>query len=218
MKRLLICLVFGTACLTGCLFPRSSPNAAEDKSDSINMQKSSLDNDSVNRLSSENGIQNNTSGKSDEKWSSQLIENGELPECYSFKPFIGDIDNYLEVSVGSSTDVCIKVMNQRTEKCNRFVFVKGGSTFRISNIPEGKYYLKIAYGKAWQYKVENGKCIGRFSQNVLYKKGEDLLDFYIKEKDKGYNVPSFRLELDIIQNDTKNSFNSESISESEFNL
>ena len=80
-----------------------------------------------------------------------------------------------------------------------------------------KYYLKIAYGKNWLSKVENGQCIGKFIRNPLYEKGEDIMDFTIQHSSEGYSIPSFRLELDVVSTGISNSFNSQNISESEFN-
>jgi hypothetical protein len=152
-----------------------------------------------------------------EGWSEKYIENGQLPICYNFKPQKGKRDNYLEVSVGGGTDVSIKVMNVDTDKCVRYVFINSGSTYKINNIPEGRYYLKIAYGKNWLSKVENGQCIGRFVRSPMYEKGDDILDFNIHHTENGYSIPSFQLQLDVIANDISNSFASKNISEEQFN-
>jgi hypothetical protein len=59
--------------------------------------------------------------------------------------------------------------------------------------------LKIAYGKEWISKVENGKCVGMFFRSPLYEKGADILDFNIKYYDGGrYRIPSYELQLDVI--------------------
>jgi hypothetical protein len=152
-----------------------------------------------------------------EGWEEKSIQNGQLPSCYNFKPKRGSVSNYLEVSVGSGTDVSIKVMDINSEKCIRYVFINSGSTYNIRNIPEGRYYLKIAYGKHWVSKSENGKCIGKFTSNQLYEKGQDVLDYNLQYTDGGYSVPSFKLQLDVISTGTSNSFNSQNISETEFN-
>jgi hypothetical protein len=152
-----------------------------------------------------------------EGWEEQNIQNGQLSSCYNFKPRRGAIDNYLEVHVGSGTDVSIKVMNADTEECVRFVFINSGSTYTIKNIPEGRYYLKIAYGKNWISKVEDGQCIGKFLLNSMYEKGEDIMDFNRQYSAEGYNIPSFKLQLDVVSSSTSNSFNSQNISEDEFN-
>lgn len=150
-------------------------------------------------------------------WRETEIDNGLLPSCYNFTPKKGTIDNYLEVHVGGGTDVAIKVMNIENDRCIRYVFINRGSTYRIRNIPEGRYYLKIAYGKDWFSKAIDGKCIGRFLQNPMYEKGDDTMDFNLQQLADGYNVPSFQLKLDVIASNTMNTFDSQNISEIEFN-
>lgn len=150
-------------------------------------------------------------------WTETEIDNGLLPSCYNFTPKKGAIDNYLEVHVGGGTDVAIKVMNIANDRCIRYVFINRGSTYRIKNIPEGRYYLKIAYGKDWFSKAIDGKCIGRFLQNPMYEKGEDIMNFNLQQLADGYNVPSFQLKLDVIASNTMNTFDSQNISEIEFN-
>ena len=152
-----------------------------------------------------------------EGWQEQNIKNGQLSSCYNFRPKKGDVDNHLEVYVGSGTDVSIKVMDSNTNKCVRYVFINSGSTYSINNIPEGQYYLKIAYGKDWLSKVKNGQCIGKFMRNPLYEKGEEIMDFNVQNTISGYSIPSFTLQLDVVSNDISNSFSSQNISESEFN-
>jgi hypothetical protein len=152
-----------------------------------------------------------------EGWEETEINNGQLPSCYNFIPKKSKIDNYLEVHVGGGTDVAIKVMNLQTDKCIRYVFINRGSTFRIRNIPEGVYYLKIAYGKDWFSKVEGGQCVGKFIRNPMYEKGEDIMDFNLQYTSDGYRIPSFQLKLDVIATNTMNTFNSQNISENDFN-
>lgn len=151
-------------------------------------------------------------------WEEMNLNNGQLPSCYNFKPKKGKLNNYLDVNVGGGTDISIKVMNVQSQKCVRYVYISGGSSFKIKNIPAGVYYLKIAYGKQWFSRIENGKCIGKFIKNPLYEKGTDILDFNIKYYGNKYSIPSFSLSLDVITNNSSNSFNSNDISEDEFNL
>jgi hypothetical protein len=152
-----------------------------------------------------------------EGWEEQAISNGQFPDCYNFKSLKSDVDNYLLVKVGSGTDVAIKIMSAKNEKCIRFVYIKSKSSFKIKNLPEGLYYLKIAYGKHWYSKIENDRCVGKFVANPLYKKGSDILDYRIEETETGYSIPSYTLSLDVISSSPVNSFSSATISEEEFN-
>lgn len=152
-----------------------------------------------------------------EGWEENNMQNGVLPNCYNFKPKRGQINNYLDVYVGSGTDVAIKLINLESNQCVRYVFINSGTYYSIRNIPEGKYYIKIAYGKNWLSKTESGYCIGKFIRNPIYDKGTDIMDFNIQNTFDGYSIPSFKLQLDIVSNDRVNSFDSHNISENEFN-
>lgn len=171
----------------------------------------------IPKLTPEQKLQQEKEILIEEGWLETEISNGPLPACYNFIPKKSKIDNYLEVLVGGGTDVAIKVMSLQTDKCVRYVFINSGSTYRIRNIPEGTYYLKIAYGKEWFSKIEGGKCIGRFIRNPLYEKGEEIMDFNLQYTSKGYRIPSFQLKLDVIATNPMNTFDSQKISENEFN-
>lgn len=152
-----------------------------------------------------------------EGWEEKEMDNGQLAKCYNFKPKFSSIDNKLEVTVGSGTDVVIKLMNKETNKCIRYVYINSKNTYEIKNVPEGVYYLKIAYGRNWISKVENGKCVGKFLSNQMYEEGSDILDFNIQRTYEGKSIPSFRLELDVVSNNSMSSFSSQNISEEAFN-
>jgi hypothetical protein len=153
----------------------------------------------------------------DNGWNEDNIKNGQMPSCYNFVPKRGDVDNYLSVSVGTGTDVTIKIMKKNVDECIRYVFINSGTTYKIKNIPEGKYYLKIAYGKDWLSKIENNKCIGKFLQNPMYEKGKETLDYNVIYTKDGSSIPSYSLELDVVSSSILNSFDSQNISEEEFN-
>ncbi len=152
-----------------------------------------------------------------EGWMESDLSNGQMPACYNFTPKRGNRDNSLEVEVGSNTDVVIKVLDRNTGKCIRYVYIRGGSTYSIKKIPEGLYYLKIAYGRSWMSKTENGKCVGKFRLSAHYEVGKEVLDFRLKETDDGYYIPSYRLRLDVVSSERMNSFHANNISEAEFN-
>ncbi len=150
-------------------------------------------------------------------WERKSYITGDSPDCDN----VGNIydrglDNYLQVKVGYSTDVAIKIMEQYTNECVRFVYVRAGSTFQMKNVPEGRYYLKIAYGQEAVEKIINGKCEFKFKKNALYEKGEDILDFNVVKTWNGEQIPYFELFLDVVTGQG-NTFDSDRISEVEFN-
>ena len=145
------------------------------------------------------------------------MEKGQFPSGYNFVPSKSKIQNYLTVHVGGHTDVAVKLMDLRSDECIRYVFINSGSTFKIKNIPEGIYYLKIAYGKEWISRIDNGKCLGKFIRNAMYEKGEETMDFNLQYTADGYQIPSYSLRLDVIESNVENTFQSQNISEEEFN-
>jgi len=187
-------------------------------------------NSSGNHKTPDNGDLNKTFTENQEKteaekqqlisegWEERGLENGLMPSCYNLKPESDEsIDNSLEINVGGGTDVVVKLMNVKSEKCIRYVFINSGSTYQIRNIPQGLYYLKIAYGKEWLSKIENNQCIGKFLRNPMYEKGEDIMDFSIQRSSNGFSIPSFKLSLDVVSSNLSNSFSSQNISENDFN-
>lgn len=152
-------------------------------------------------------------------WEEKEISNGVLPDCYNVSPRYSKINNYLDINVGGGTDVVIKLIERKSDRCVRYVFINRNSNYVMRNIPEGEYYLKIAYGKNWYSKIENHLCKGKFLLNAFYEVGNDNLDFTLKyyEDGSGYDIPSYRLSLDVQNSDVLNSFSSERISESDFN-
>jgi hypothetical protein len=153
-----------------------------------------------------------------EGWEVSDLSNGLMPACYNFVPYSDrSIDNYLIINVGSGTDVVAKLMNYNTGKCVRYVFINSSTSYTIRNIPEGVYYLKLAYGKKWLSKIENNQCIGRFLKNPMYEKGTDILDYNLISESNGYSIPSYEISLDVISSSVNNSFSTANISETEFN-
>lgn len=146
------------------------------------------------------------------------VPNGELSGCNEIKPkYNKSLDNKLLITVGSNASVAVKLINISNEKCIRYVFINKNSTYSIRNIPEGRYYLKIAYGDNWSIMDGQPNCTGRFTKNTLFEKGEDILDYNLVYSGNGYQVPSFSLKLDvIITEDRMNSFNTDKINENDF--
>jgi tetratricopeptide (TPR) repeat protein len=146
------------------------------------------------------------------------VPNGEFSECSEIKPkYNKGLDNNLLINVGNNASVAVKLINISNDKCIRYVYVNKNSSYYIRNIPEGRYYLKIAYGDDWSIMDGQSYCTGRFSKNTHFEKGEDILDFNLVYSRNGYQVPSFSLKLDIIITEGRaNNFNTDKINENDF--
>jgi hypothetical protein len=163
-------------------------------------------------------------------WDKLNSTSGTTPDCENITPqYDLNIDNFLKINVGSSTDVIVKLMKIgiSDDECIRIVYIRSGDPYNIKNIPEGKYYLKIAYGNDYRKKIEGSTCIVKFMQNAHYEKSSNVLDFYKIRKPnehignnvyESWDVPSFELSLDlIIVKGANKEFKSNDISELEFN-
>lgn len=156
-------------------------------------------------------------------WEKKYYSSGSAPECENINPkFDTSIKNYLKINVGSNTDVVVKLMKKNLmgdDYCIRIAYVRSNEFYKMENIPEGHYYLKIAYGSDYRQKIENGQCKVRFVRNAEYEKGEENLSFYKIPVIGGFDIPSFELTLDmiIVEGQRINEFDSDTISEEEFN-
>jgi hypothetical protein len=163
-------------------------------------------------------------------WEKKNYQSGITPECENVTPkYDYELDNYLRVNVGSGTDVVIKLMKKSgySDECIRIVYVRSGDTYEIKNIPQGRYYLKIAYGKDYRKKIVDSICYVKFMKNAQYEKGIEILDFNLIKKPnerignnvyESWDVPSVEIFLDVIETYAANKeFKASDISEAEFN-
>lgn len=162
----------------------------------------------------------------DSGWDKKKYESGQTPDCENINPqFDYKIDNSLRVIVGLNTDVVIKLMKKQYDDndiCIRIIFIRSGDTYYLKNVPEGIYYLKIAYGKDWRQKIVDNQCYGKFIRNAQYEISSNKLDFnIIHERDGHISVPYFELSLDIVvskyNKKRKTTFFSKNINEEQFN-
>lgn len=184
-------VVFVSVTIGGC-----ANNASNNQSETITLS------DSQNNLISEG-------------WYIPKIKpSGELPKEYGVKSKFGQQDNYFDIEIGEGCDVAIKIMDVATDKCIRYVFVPENSSANIQMIPQGKYYLKLAYGKDWmEYDNGSGTLNAKFTSNVTYDRSTDIFDF---GKKNSSNVVNYLLQINVVDSELQNSFGTIEISESEF--
>jgi hypothetical protein len=151
------------------------------------------------------------------------MKNGEISGCTTFEPQSDMFtNNMLTISTDYSTEAAVKLINSETDKCIRYVFLNRLSLYLITDIPEGIYYLKIAYGSDWGVKKGGAKCEGKFTKNQIFKKSNQLLNFNLIHTKKGTKSHSYSLSLGVSNQDTDESsksdgsFNTNHISEDEF--
>lgn len=139
---------------------------------------------------------------------------GELSKEYGVKNKYGQQDNYFDIQIGTGCDVAVKIVDASTDKSIRYVYVPENTTENIQMIPQGKYYLKLAYGNDWmEFDNGDGSLSGKFTRNVSYDKSIDIFDF---GKKNSSSIVSYVLQINIDNSQLHNNFETVSISEADF--
>ena len=110
----------------------------------------------------------------------------------------------------------VKIIDASRDKCIRYVLVPENSSVSVQMIPQGRYYLKLAYGKDWmEYDNGDGTITGKFTKNESYDKSVDVFDF--GKKNSSDNV-SYVLHINVVNSKLENNFETQEISEDDFFL
>jgi len=150
-----------------------------------------------------------------EGWTFKQLSDNELNEEYGVKPVYGLQDNYFDITMGEGGNVAIKIVDVATNKCVRYAIVKEKSTTTISQIPQGQYYLKLAYGQDWMELATDSITIGKFTKNAFYEKSRDYYDFGKKNSQEQVN---YELRINVKDATGLNNFETTPISEEDFLL
>lgn len=147
-----------------------------------------------------------------EGWTAVTL-NEDLTKEYGMNPIYGMQDNYFDIKMGKGCNVAVKIMDLRTDKCIRYVYVAENTTTTVQEIPQGVYYLKLAYGYDWMEKETDDGKQGKFTRNVLYERSQDTFDFGIKNSSDEIN---YRLDINVVDSKLENNFHAIPIDEKEF--
>lgn len=148
-----------------------------------------------------------------EGWTFVENKGCELRDDYGVNSVYGIQDNYFDIKMGRGFSSIIKIMNADKNKCIRCVYVPENSEFTVNDIPQGKYYLKLAYGKDLMEKNDGRQKRLKFSNNVAYEKSTNIYDF---GKINSTDFINYSLEINIVNGNAKNNFRTEVITEDEF--
>ncbi|WP_299224096.1 M56 family metallopeptidase [uncultured Aquimarina sp.] len=144
--------------------------------------------------------------KSTESYTTQENEKADnQPDClnkdskYDYK-----LDNYLKITTGKNAEIFAKMVSLETSEVIRKVVIPRSQTYFIRHIPEGVYRIDVVYGEEYIQKNIDSSCAGFFKNVLLSETGEDILDFTAFVTDKGKNVPSYALTIDLLPEDLRN--------------
>lgn len=148
----------------------------------------------------------------DAGWTNETPDE-DMSEDYGVKPIYGIQDNYFDIVMGNGCNVAVKIIELGTDKCIRYIYVAENTTTTVQEIPQGVYYLKLAYGYDWMAKETNDGKQGKFTRNVLYERSQDTFDFGTKNSREEIN---YRLDINVVDSKLENNFQTITIDEKEF--
>lgn len=105
-------------------------------------------------------------------------------------------NNWIKFENGDTYDAVVCLVNVTNERTIRNEYIQAGSTFKMTSIPNGTYYIKIFYGKDWNpnKKMKNGKIKGGFETNFHFSKSDNY-DDWLKLRDNGYRYSTYTVTL-----------------------
>lgn len=158
-------------------------------------------------------------------------ETGSNLESYDSLQYDFSRKSSLEITTVGKHDFIVRLLeidsNNHIINCNRAVYIRSSDTFRIKNIPEGRYHLMYAYGEDLKKEYKNNKNILIFNRYALYQYDTATLDFRNEvlpsDTIDGYIYtnwvePSFSIELRVDHSTRVPRSGLQNISEDNFNL
>lgn len=146
-------------------------------------------------------------------WSFEQPADDDMPEPYGITPVRGILDNYFDIALGEGCEMVLKIVDVETDKSIRYVFVNENSTTTITEIPTGKYYLKMAFGRGWMVRYEGEELTGKFTDDVSYEKSDEIFDFGEKNS---LEAVSYTLRIHVQHDSRYEGFATSEITEEEF--
>ena len=202
------------------------------KIDSLNQNSQKQYNDCISKRTSVNNKnsvivspkKNNVNNY--EGYESVSVTTGDLGCSNVIPRYDYSLNTSLLVKNYGDLDLVIKLINLEDNIASRMVYIRKNSSFQIKNIPQGKYIIKEAHGEVWKQKNIDGKCVGIFTKNAMYRQGKNIPDFNIRKRIEGNyevtEIPYYELELGIKiitkpGEKVRSTYQSNSITSSEFN-
>lgn len=131
-------------------------------------------------------------------WEKLRLITGDTLACYNVIPsYDRNLRTKLTVRVLEGYDAVVKLYKKEesNDMCIRIAYIRSGESFDFLFIPEGLYYVKIAYGEDFRKGIVNNKCVTIFTKNSHYEIGTQFFDFYLVRKYDVIQTPTWTLEV-----------------------
>ena len=90
-------------------------------------------------------------------------------------------NNTFIIKNSNSTDAVVLLVNAYSQQKIRNEFIRMGSTFSMTGVPDGTYYLKWLSGNNWHPEVKIGNLNGGFQSNASASQSDDNDDWMIAD-------------------------------------
>lgn len=123
------------------------------------------------------------------EWKKLKLKTGNAPHKYAVKPIYDkNIDNYLNLSTSKGTEAIVKLMKMSEETvtfadtCVRIAYIASNSTYTMKNIPLGRYYIKVAYGREYSKTTIDGEEYEGFRYYPLFELMQSTYEFKVSRE------------------------------------
>jgi len=151
------------------------------------------------------------------KWKGNSLENGSSPYNSYFGDGIYDYRSkcWITFKNGNSSDAIACLVNSFTGTTIRNSYIKAGTNYNMSNLPEGIYKVKVFYGKDWNPEkiINNGSIKGGFDTDLNFSLSDnpkDLIQINITETSQGISYTTGEITLYTVKNGNMNQRNIDS--------
>ncbi|MCW3086261.1 MAG: heat shock protein DnaJ domain protein [Bacteroidetes bacterium] len=121
--------------------------------------------------------------------------------------YIDEGKNYIDVRNSDAAEAVVCLVDSRSNKVIRNIYMVAATAFKMNHIPDGSYYLKVYYGIRWSGKktLLDGKIKGGFVTDIDFVKmftGKNV--FVMKQKKSGSstNFSSYEVLLNPYDNNS----------------
>jgi len=75
------------------------------------------------------------------------------------------VSNYVEIDNQTLNDAVVLLVNAYNDRKIRNEYVRKGTKFKMTGVPDGVYYIRMMSGKNWNPNIKVGPLTGGFSKN-----------------------------------------------------
>ena len=87
------------------------------------------------------------------------------------------VSNYVEIDNQTTNDAIVLLVNAYTDRKIRNEYVRKGTKFKMTGVPDGVYYIRMMSGNNWNPNIKVGPLTGGFSKNRSISGNSDSNDW-----------------------------------------